>query len=83
MTNYECQICNFSTHVKCNYNRHLTTKKHLKNVSELTKNDKNEQKNEQKMSKMSIFVPKKITEQNPKSLSFSGKNTHFICSFCS
>ena len=82
MSNYECQICNFSTHVKCNYNRHLNTKKHLKNVSELTKNDKNEQKNEQKMSKMSIFVPTKITEQSPKSLSFSGKNTHFICSFC-
>ena len=83
MNNYECQICNFSTHVKCNYNRHLTTKKHLKNISELTKNDKNEQKNEQKMSKMSIFGSKKITEQNLKSLSFSGKNTHFICSFCS
>ena len=40
MTNYECQICNFSTHIKCNYNRHLTTKKHLKNVSELTKTTK-------------------------------------------
>ena len=29
MNIYECQICNFSTHIKRNYNRHLNTKKTL------------------------------------------------------
>ena len=46
----------------------------------LTKKDQNEEENEEIEEGKKI---KKITEQNPKSLSFSGKNTHFICSFCS
>ena len=32
MVLYSCNICNFSTNKTTNYNRHLQTKKHLKNV---------------------------------------------------
>ena len=28
---FECKCCNFLTHLKANYNRHLKTKKHIKN----------------------------------------------------
>ena len=45
MVGYNCQLCNFSTHLMSNYNRHLETNKHLKN--------------EQKMSKMSKMSTKK------------------------
>lgn len=31
MTSYTCLCCNFSTHLKSNYNNHLLTKKHIKN----------------------------------------------------
>lgn len=44
---YVYKICNFNYHIKCNYNRHLTTKKHLKNVSQMSQNeDKNEENEE-------------------------------------
>ena len=29
---FTCKMCNYTTNVKCNYNKHLTTKKHLRNV---------------------------------------------------
>ena len=34
MVLYSCDICNFSTNKTTNYNRHLQTKKHLKNVKD-------------------------------------------------
>ena len=33
MKQYKCIECNFLTNVKCNYQRHLNTKKHLKKVN--------------------------------------------------
>ena len=79
MSIFECQICNFSTHIKCNYKRHLSTKKHLQKMSKLTKKDQNEEENEEIEEEKKI---KKITEQNPKSLSFFEKSPHFVCHFC-
>ena len=35
MPTYTCQVCHFSSKIKCNYLSHLKTKKHLKNVKEL------------------------------------------------
>ncbi len=32
MVVYECSICNFSTHIKTHYNKHLNTKKHKKAI---------------------------------------------------
>lgn len=34
MTLYKCELCNILTDLKSNYNRHLKTKKHIKNVKE-------------------------------------------------
>jgi hypothetical protein len=34
MPNYSCDICNFKTKLKTDYNRHITTRKHLDNTIE-------------------------------------------------
>ena len=44
----KCEICNYSTSSKFNFEKHLQTKKHLHNMSE---NSKNEQKNVEKCGK--------------------------------
>lgn len=38
-TNYECKYCNYITHIKCNYDKHLLTAKHQNslNVTNVTK----------------------------------------------
>ena len=41
---YECLICNYSSKIKCNYQKHLKTKKHIKNITNI-KNIKNKNKN--------------------------------------
>lgn len=33
MPNYECQCCNYSTHIKTLYARHIATSKHLNNIN--------------------------------------------------
>ena len=35
MVKFECQRCNYNTPIKCNYEKHLKTKKHVKNMSEI------------------------------------------------
>merc|ERR1712166_590374 len=30
---YNCECCNYSTEKKCNYNRHLNSKKHIKKIN--------------------------------------------------
>jgi len=32
MEKFECKMCDFSTRVKCNFNRHMTTEKHKRNI---------------------------------------------------
>ena len=32
MEKFECKMCDFSTRVKCNFNRHFTTEKHNRNI---------------------------------------------------
>ena len=38
---FECSLCNFSTKLRSNFNRHLKTKKHLNNVEEQNDSDPN------------------------------------------
>ena len=39
MPTYTCHVCLFSSKIKCNYLSHLKTKKHLKNIKEIEKNE--------------------------------------------
>ena len=36
--NYRCDLCNFSTHIKTHYMKHINTNKHLKNTNKHFKN---------------------------------------------
>ena len=82
MVEFSCQICDFKTLIKCNYSRHLTTKKHLKNISQLVKNEEKNEENEDLVQNGEVKKIKKISKQNQKNLSFLEKSPHLVCQFC-
>ena len=63
-----CQLCDFSSHLLTNYNRHLKTNKHQKNV--------------EKCGKIVDENSKKNTEKNQKSILFSTIDPQKKCHFC-
>ena len=67
MVLYTCYACLFSSNQKNDYNRHLKTKKHIKNVSKIEANKVTTQKD-----------PKK-TQKDPKK---TQKDPVFLCDFC-
>ena len=79
MVNFECQICNYCTPVKCNYMKHMNTKKHLKNMTGISlKCGKNVEKCGKNVEK-SI---KSITKQSQKELILFEKVPQNICKLC-
>jgi hypothetical protein len=76
---FHCNICNYYTDVKCNYTKHHTTKKHIKNVEKykLTSvQNYNFEKMSQNEPKMSQNEPKICKKSHQKI------NVTFNCSFC-
>jgi hypothetical protein len=81
MTFYTCELCNYTTKLKGDYNRHLKTKKHDNNVKQkeilekeltlMTTNDHKMTTNDHKMT----TNDHKISENLPKKLDF-------ICDYC-
>ena len=55
MVLYECKYCNLKTYNKKNYEKHITTLKHKKNIkyNNLSYNDNNDNKNDNKNDKLS------------------------------
>ena len=80
---YNCLVCQYSTPIKFNYQKHLKTKKHQtiislnapKNEGKNEENEGNEPKNEGPKMKSS-------TNENPKELLLLEKVPHFECQFC-
>ena len=62
MPTYTCNVCHFSSKIKCNYLSHLKTKKHLKNVKEIDKSPKTfiAEKNKTKTKAKNIKCPPTI-----------------------
>ena len=75
MVSYLCQNCNYQTHIKCNYDKHLKTQKHLKKVSHT---DKNVEKCGQNVEKKCILS----TEEKQSNAFFLEKSPQNICQLC-
>ena len=58
MVSYNCNLCNFKTPNKYNYNQHIKSMKHLNNLS------KNESENVEKCGKNVENVEKKMHNEN-------------------
>ena len=92
MVLYNCFICNFSTNKTTNYERHLKTKKHLRNVSnnkqfekESNNVSKNDEKNVLKMFSHQSSIIKNTNspkmQQNATKCNTKTENC-FFCKFC-
>ena len=79
MVVYQCQICNFSTPNRYNYNQHMKTNKHLQKMT------KSQTQNVEKCGLNVENVDKKCiikSKQNQDPMHFSHKNPHHFCNLC-
>ena len=80
---FECSLCNFSTKLRSNFNRHLKTKKHLNNVEEQNDSDPNYSS---KILHPILQIPPKSSKilQNPKYSSKTLQNppNTYNCEYC-
>ena len=83
---YECKICNLSTRLLGDYNRHLNTFKHKRNIEKLEENMVKSQKEPKKSQKEPVKSQKepvksqKEPENEPKKSQYM-ENT-YVCEFC-
>ncbi len=78
MPHYNCELCNFSTNLKANFERHLNTKKHGNNVI-------NAKENENKMTLMNQNEPKmnqNEPQMNQNEPAMNQQNQLFCCNYC-
>ena len=66
MVNYECKLCNFKTHLKTDFKRHLNTLKHGRNLEQMKTNPLERAKKSQKRAKKSQKEPKRANFENYK-----------------
>ena len=83
MVSYLCQLCNYQTHIKCNYDKHLKTQKHLKKESLTDKNVEKCGKNVENCGQIVDKSIKSISEKNQNELILLEKSPPNICKFCS
>ena len=71
MVNYECKLCNFKTHLKTDFKRHLNTLKHGRKLEQIETNSLDKPKKSQKRAKKSQKEPKRAS-----------KTCQFTCDYC-
>jgi len=86
---FKCDICNFSTNLKTNYNRHLNTKKHINNAIKLCSvvekkriNPQTEPKKSQKEPKKSQKEPKKSQKEPKRAKKEPTNKKEYKCMYC-
>ena len=81
---FKCNICSFSSKLKSDLNRHLKTKKHIKNKKKYEDEIENNQTSDQKVTILRPFSDQKVTILRPKSDHFltSTENKKFFCEYC-
>jgi len=75
---FTCQICNYSTNIKCNYLKHLNTKKHKKRALEQEETETINKKSIKKSQK----EPVESIKRAKKSQQNSSKTNNFSCDYC-
>ena len=81
---YNCEKCCYTTSVKCNYDKHLKTRLHQKNVSNVIQNGQNVIQNYPKCypklsNKLSKIIPESINDNQNNEPDNGNK---FICEIC-
>ena len=60
---FNCNFCNYSTDIKCNFEKHINTSKHIYNTTnEYDENESNYIKNKRNIRKVSIKIKKRSGE---------------------
>ena len=81
MKEYKCIKCNFCSKLKSNYNRHLQTKKHQKNIEINEGKIEKKNKKDHKKTILGPFSTTKETILGPQKDHFE-TNSDFFCKFC-
>ena len=81
MVLYECKICNFKTKLKTDYNRHLNTKKHGRNVESANFYGKGA-KMSQNEPQMSQNEPQMSQNEPQMSQDHNNKDKNLECKYC-
>ena len=89
MVLYECKRCIYQTLNRYNYNKHLLTKKHIKNkllvAPQEEKNEENEEENEENVQNEEENEEKSCivsTEENQNPLQLFSEKLQLKCDFC-
>ena len=79
----KCEICNYSTSSKFNFEKHLRTKKHLHKISESSKNEqKNVEKCGKNVEKCGENVEKSSDLEHNRTKKSPKKSSDLKCKFC-
>lgn len=77
---YNCECCNFSSKLKTNYTRHLSTKKHLRNINKFDQNQKKGIIGSYEFPPKPSEIPSKTLQNPPKTSEIAEKK--YPCQYC-
>jgi len=81
---FRCESCNYTTSIKCNFNKHLKTTKHLKTIQKYKETETETEKsiNFPPISSKTLQNPQKSLQNPQKSLQNPPISSKFECQYC-